>query len=590
LFIADTEAFTIRQLDLGTHALTTIAGLRGIRGASNGVGAAARFWTPYGVASDGLGNLYVADNGTGIRKLVVATAAVTTFAAAPSNATSIAYYGGTLYIDNDAEIDSVDPTGLISTVAGRKGSPGLVDATGALAEFGGVERLASDGQGNLYVADRQNQVIRKVVISSGQVSTVAGVAHSLGCSPGPVGSTALSNPDGLVFLTPARLYVAGSCGVQLIDFTAGTVSSIAVGGRIGVDGPGGSAGFFAPLSMAGDLNNLYVGDQGAAIRQVGLSAGYPVSTIAGQHPSQTDQDATGSAASFRTINAAVSDGKGNIFVAEPGAIREVALPTGIVTTVSTQFNLPEGLAFDPSSDTLYVYEAFPSASLGAGQIDAFALGAGTVTTLAGGTAPGCVDGQGAAAEFKDTAEAPIPMVLDGAGDLYVADSNSDLRKLVLATGTVSSVFGYLCSGAVSSPDLLGPNGLAIDTSGKIYIANSGNFVVAYDPASGSASVIAGQERNGGYADGDGTSALFGQLQGAALDGLGNLYLADYENDVIRKLNLPTGQVGTVMGMRGVAGVIPGPGPASLNRPNALLMDGTDLIITDLDENVVLRMH
>ena len=147
-------ADAIRKVVIATGAVTTLAGSPGESGSTDGAGAAARFYWPEGVASDGAGNLFVADyfNDT-IRKVVIATGAVTTLAGSPRN-------------------------------------PSSADGTGADARFSSPSSMASDGAGNLFVVDEYNHTIRKVVVATGVVTTVVG-------SPGRVGVTFEPLPAGL---------------------------------------------------------------------------------------------------------------------------------------------------------------------------------------------------------------------------------------------------------------------------------------------------------------------------------------------------------------------------------------------------------
>jgi sugar lactone lactonase YvrE len=592
LYIADPNLYTIRQLNLATGALTTVAGLTGFSASKDGLGSAARFVVPEALASDGAGNLFVLDGYNGIRRVSLSNFAVTTYSKATAawSPISVAFYAGTLFVDNGAMIEEIPPSGAASVLAGSSTS-GYADGSGSTATFGGAEMVASDGQGNLYVADFFNSTIRKVVVSSGQVTTVAGIARNAGCQSGAIATATLENPNGVAFVAPATLYVSDTCGVRTVDLAAETVETLAGGGKVGSDGVGSAAGFWSPLGITADATgSLYVGDTGA-IRKVVESSGL-VSTVSGLYPSQTDLDGTGASASFGQISAAVADGMGNLYVAvsQSGEIRKILLQTGQVTTVSSgQFNLPVALAIDSASNTLYVGEDYPSAGgLGNLEIESLALGTGTVSALAGG-GHGCTDGTGGTAQFN-VGPQPTGMIFDGAGDLYIADiGNSALRKIVISTKTVSSVLGNLCSGSPTPVHLTFPDGLAFDPAGRIYVAGAYG-VVSYDTGSGAASLIAGTDATNGYLDGTGTSARFWGIAGLALDGSGNLYIADRYNDVVRKLRLSDGLVGTTMGIRFHAGVQLGPGPASLNAPNALAMDGSDLILTDLAENVVLRIH
>src|SRR6185369_7898734 len=154
----------------GGPRLALLAGQLGGPGNADGIGGQARFAGPRGVASDGAGNLFVADTDNHVvRKVVIATGAVTTF-------------------------------------AGTAGSSGSADAVGVAAAFNHPSGIASDGAGNLYVADTDNSTIRRVVIASAQVSTLAGAVSTPGSTDGTGGVARFNHPAGLTFDSGA-LYV-----------------------------------------------------------------------------------------------------------------------------------------------------------------------------------------------------------------------------------------------------------------------------------------------------------------------------------------------------------------------------------------------
>jgi sugar lactone lactonase YvrE len=168
LFIADTFNSTIRKLVVATGAVTTFAGTAGMAGFADGTGPAASFDYPWGVTSDGAGNLYVVDNGSyRIRKIVAATGVVTTLAGGP---------GGNIQ-----------------------------DGIGTAAGFASPESIAFDGAGNLYVTDAQT--VRKIVIATTGVTTVVGVAGPMGVLLGPF-PAALNSPQGVAWLPNQGLLVS----------------------------------------------------------------------------------------------------------------------------------------------------------------------------------------------------------------------------------------------------------------------------------------------------------------------------------------------------------------------------------------------
>jgi hypothetical protein len=226
LFVADSGNFTIRKIDLASGAVTTIAGSPGSSGTTDGTGNAARFLTPLGLALDQEGNLFVADANT-IRRVVVATGAVTTIAGSPetwgstdgtgsaarfSGPAGMAVDGsGNLFVadtNNHTIRKVVIATASVTTLAGSARNNGNADGTGAAARFWGPWGVASDGSGNLFVVDSANSTIRKVVIATGAVTTLAGSAGNLGSTDG-MGSAARFNlPRGVASDRAGNLFVA----------------------------------------------------------------------------------------------------------------------------------------------------------------------------------------------------------------------------------------------------------------------------------------------------------------------------------------------------------------------------------------------
>ncbi|MBN2574540.1 MAG: hypothetical protein JXP73_08230, partial [Deltaproteobacteria bacterium] len=173
LFFADSAQHTIRHLAIANRTVTTLAGSPGAAGSSDGVGEAARFASPWGVASDGAGNLLVTDTANHtVRRIRVGSGAVT-------------------------------------TVAGSPGVAGSDDGVGSTARFNRPMGIASDGEGNFFVADADNCSIRKLAAATGAVTTVVGAPGECGIRLGPLPAQ-LGHPRGLAFLPPGNLFIATS--------------------------------------------------------------------------------------------------------------------------------------------------------------------------------------------------------------------------------------------------------------------------------------------------------------------------------------------------------------------------------------------
>ena len=227
LYVADTSNNTIRKVVIATGVVTTLAGTAGFAGSTDDTGAAARFHGPYGITTDGT-NLYVTDtlNHT-IRKVVIAT-------------------------------------GVVTTLAGTAGSFGSTDGTGAAARFYWPSKITTDGT-NLYVADRPNHTIRKVVIATGVVTTLAGTAGFAGSADGTGAAARFYEPFGIT-TDGTNLYVADTSNntIRKVVIATGVVTTLAgtAGSSGSTDGTGVAARFHLPYDITTDGTNLYVADSG----------------------------------------------------------------------------------------------------------------------------------------------------------------------------------------------------------------------------------------------------------------------------------------------------------------------------------------
>jgi len=622
LYVSDNRA--IRKIALATGAVTTIAGVLGTSGFANGTGTTARFTGPGALVWDGAGNLYAADNDV-IRKVVVATGAVSTVAGSPGQfmvvdgvgAQARFWFPGGLALDGAGNLFVSDSgggtirrvvlaTAEVTTIAGAAGTVGSVDGTGSDARFSSPDHLALDGAGNLYVADRLNATIRKVVLASGVVTTIAGTAGMHGSTDGVGTSARLEEPDGLVFDGAGNLFFSdrGSTAVRRITLATGAVTTVA--GSWGMsgstDGVGPAARFTWPAGLASDgAGNLYVADVDSyAVRKI-VVATASVTTVAGSAAKRGSTDGTGAAARFSTPLRVAEDGAGNLFVASDFAIRKVALPGGEVTTfagvsgtygttdgrgTAARFRTIRGLVSDKAG-TLYVSDT------GNYTIRKVDLGTAMVTTIAG-TAfmAGSADGTGAAARF----DYPQGLALDGAGNLFVADSTaSTLRKIDLATRAVTTFAGaYRAAGTVDAAGtdarFYAPEDLTAAGDGNLYVADTGtNIIRRVVVATAQVTTLAGLANiSGGTTDGTGGAARFASPRAISADGAGNLYVADSAGPTIRKMVISTGAVTTLIGVPGRLGVKEGPFPAGLNQPYGLASLYTgDLVIVDAAENALL---
>lgn len=215
---------------------------------------------------------------------------------------------------------------------------------------------------------------------------------------------------------------------------------------------------------------------------------------------------------------------------------------------------------------------------------------GVVTTFAGSGSTGAANGSGSAASFNN----PNGVAVDAAGNVYVADKgNNEIRKITPA-GAVSTLSGTLTSGSSNTSTIgvsalfNGPTGVAADAVGNIYVADFGNNLIRKIAPTGAVTTLAGSTKSGST-NGIGTSALFNGPAGVAVDALGNVYVADFANNLIREIT-PAGVVTTLAGS-GKAGSANGSGTAaSFNGPRSVAVDVIgNVYVADANNNLIRKI-
>jgi sugar lactone lactonase YvrE len=354
-------------LDYATPYTFALDAGTGYVGSADGAATAATFNSPAGLAVDSSGNLFVVDRGNNVIREISSSGAVTTLAglAGSSGSTdgtgTAALFnqpyavavgsGGDLYVtdtDNNL-IRKVTPQGVVTTLAGGS-TGGSVDGTGAAALFRSPSGIAVDSSGNLYVADTGNNSIRKVT-QAGVVTTLAGTegvastADEAGAisPPGSVDGTgaaaSFSQPTGLAIDSAGNLFVTdlGNETIRKVTST-GVVTTIA--GKAGqpgaTDGTGAAALFNGPLGIAVDSSDdVFVADTSNSVIRKVTSAGV-VTTIAGAPNNYAVVEGTGSAVIFDVPFGVALDSSGNVYVSErlgeiiaKGAVSNVATPPAV---------------------------------------------------------------------------------------------------------------------------------------------------------------------------------------------------------------------------------------------------------------------
>lgn len=596
LYVVDMRNSVIRRIDRnGTVA--TIAGTVGQTGGTDGRGAAARFNYPTDIAVDAAGVVYVADAGNNTIRKILQDGTVTTWAGAVGQAGSdngsvskarfngpngLAFDAqGNLYVVDswNCTIRKITPTGMVSTIAGKAGGWGYADGVGPTAQFNGPTAIAIDAAGILYVTDGSNTIRR--ITADGTVTTFAGAAWQGGEVDGAAAIARFNGPTGIVADKSGNVYVSDTYGNTLRKISPdGKVSTIAGSRTPGSkDGVGAAASFTSPNRLAIDgAGNLYVTSETSAIRRIDVSAMVTTWAGASSEPGSTDGPALSARLNFP--NGLVVDKAGSIFIADQdnSTVRKIDA-SGNVTTLAgsvgvwgwadgigqaAQFNGVGSVAVAPDGN-VFASEYY-------GNTIRKITPDGKVTTFAGAAVAGDNrDGAGTDARFN----APNFITADQGGTLYVADYGNNTIRKISPTGIVSTFAG---SGRPGSADgkgaeasFNGPNSIAIDEGGNLFVTDSVNNTIRKITPSGVVSTLAGFAGATGSADGAGKSARFSYPWGIALDRKGNLYVADSNNNAIRKVS-SAGVVTTVAGGAGQYANVVGKWPVQIAYPISVAFD------------------
>lgn len=539
IYVADTNNHTIRKIVAGV--VTTLAGSAGVSGTADGNGAAARFTFPVGIGVALDGTIYVADtNNHAIRK-ITPDGSVTTLAGVKralgyndgfGTQASFRYPfdlavapDGTIYVADTSNelIRKVTPEGRVTTVAGAAQTTGTTDGTGNAARFDHPWGIAVDGSGNVYVADAENEMIRKIR-PDGTVSTLAGFAarfvHPNDVAVDAAGNVLVADRDN------EAIRIVSPAGVTTTF--AGSMPEYGNG-----DGPGSLARFFFPDSVASDsLGNIYVADGNHTIRKITPQG--VVTTFAGQAGQRGSADGTGSVARFYNPSGVAVDANDNVYVADTNnhTIRKIT-PSRVVTTIAG---------------------------------------------LAGSS--GYEDGTGSQARFQY----PWDVAVDSRGNVYVADTYNHKIRMIEPSGVVTTFAGGSLGssdGIGRTATFNYPTGIAVDAARNLYIADWGNSSIRRITQAGAVTTIAGKSGSSGSDDGTGSAARFDHPNDVAAKPDGTLYVADTDNHTIREVT-PLGLVTTIAGLAGTSGNVDGVGPtARFLFPNGIAIDpGGRIVVAD----------
>jgi trimeric autotransporter adhesin len=495
------------------YIISTLAGTN--RLLNGGLATAAPLRSPISVALDASGNLYIAD-------------------------------------ENDNRIRKVNPAGIISTYAGT-GIPGYSGDRGqaASAALNFPTGIALDSAGNMYVADEGNNVVRRIAVD-GTINTIAGNGKSGYAGDNGEATSAQIDPVAVALDSQGNLYIADGFNYRIrkVD-TSGIITTIAGNGIEGGQGDNGPA-LSAEIDFVTDLavdnvGNLYLADLfNYEVRKIDTSG--MMTDFAGGLQNLFYSDSMPANTVFLVPDGVAFDGSGNLYISDEDtintAVRRVDLSTGLISTVAgtgqdgftgdggealaAELNYPTGLAV--SGGALYFADVV-------NQRVRKVLN-NIITTVAG---TGIRDNGPATNAFLNF---PEGLAIDGSGDILVADTGNTEAREFKAGGNINSV-GQLLGGT--------PYGVTADKAGNFYLTDEEPsfpyempHILKLTPG-GTTSVIAGNGPDG-YSgdDGPATLAVLNSPQGLAVDAAGNIYVADYGNHRVRKIDT-TGNINTIGG-------------------------------------------
>ncbi len=454
-YVADFSNHTIRKITASGN-VSTYAGLPGVSGSADGPVLNARFYGPYGLAIDVVDNLYIADyRNSKIRKITPA-GIVSTLSGGVSYPTSLAMRpDGSLVVTGfSTAVCAVSQSANVSVIAGSTSTEGSINGLGGNARFGSSLRgVAVDATGNIYVADAANRLIRKIDATY-TVTTVAGIDGTRGTADGAAATATLHSPSAMAFDGAGNLIFSDSYANTIRKLTpGGVVSTVAgVANTMGYqDGAAGTATFRAPSSLVFTVDGtLIVADMGNdCIRKI--SPTWQTSTFAGK-ANYGSSVGTATGAKFYEPDGITVDRKGNIFVSDRSnnTIRRIT-PAGIVTTLAGQagasgsadgfgaaarFNYPRGLTTNAAGD-IFVADMYNHTIRKISPV-------GMVSTIAGlAGSVGNWAGVGSNARFNY----PADVVADSAGVLYVANFYGNSISRIAPGGVVTNYASVFATGS-----------------------------------------------------------------------------------------------------------------------------------------------
>jgi gliding motility-associated-like protein len=615
----------------------------GKAGATNGDANTSSFNSPQGLAADAQGNIYVADFGNNIIRKVSPDGTTITLAgdgtAGSTNGQAAkARFNGPAFLAIDAagniyvadtknfQIRKITPAGQVSVLAGD-GTEGYKNGPGDKARFSNLAALIIDKNGNIYICDTGNHRIRKIT-PAGQVSTVLGNGGEYS-KDGKGELAAIGYPSSITMDGQGDFYVGD--GARIIrkitpDFESRVFAGNSNYGNY--DGVGTQASFGGISAMVCDITGtLYITDQyNTVIRKVTPNA--RVSTLAGSS-SNSYSNGIGPLAAFQYPFGITSDNKGSLYVSEikGNRIRKVS-----VTGFAIDKDLPPGLTFHHTTGIISGTPALKRTATDY-HVIAYNLNGSSTTTVTisikdneqpalpppdisfntpnvyhinktivdlkpdnkGGIITpnnyGIVKTIPYKADYKNWSV--YGAAIDKNGIVYTADPGNMQIYKVLPDGTRTVLAGRYggfdgIDGHGEDAVFYHPFGIAIDEAGNVYVADWGIDQIRKITPNGDVTTIAGKSRINGFKDGTVAEAQFNSIIEVAVDFAGNLYVTDSGNNAIRKIT-PNGQVTTLAG--GSQGFTDGKGGgAQFNQPSGLITDKQgNVYVADQFNNAIRKI-
>ena len=527
-----------------------------------------------GVAVDAAGNSYVADSALGLVYKVSAAGVATIYAGTgepgysgdggPATSAQL-FYPASLAIDSSGNlfiadtgnsvIRKVSPSGTITAFAGNgtygySGDGGPATAASLEEPYG----VAVDASGNVYIADTFNSVIR-LVSTAGIITTFAGNnTEGYTGDGGAATAASLSYPEGVAADASGNVYIADDDNSVVRKVSGGIITTFAGNGNYGYSGDGGPAAVAElayPEGVAADAGgNVYISDtNNSVIRKVSTTG--IITTIAGDGTSGYAGDGTLATGAQLSYPAAIFAGPGGILLIadfDNDRVREVS-SAGIITTIAGNGfdnyggdNGPATAALMGAPGTTAVGSdgSVYIADSGNNRIRKVSTN-GVITTIAGTGIPGFAGDGGAA--FSAQLDNPSGVAVDSSGNVYVADTYNNVIRKISSLGVITTIAGLGYSdysgdgGPATNATFYFPGGVALDSAGNIYVADTYNNAIREIFTNGIINTVAGNNTASYYGDGGpATAAALDTPYGLALDAIGNIYIADTYNSVIREVN------------------------------------------------------